>query len=62
MQLTRTKQWAAVGILVVTAATTVVRSNRSWLRPSPWPKRLMLCVTWLRAAPSAESSSQSDKL
>src|SRR5262245_33708066 len=36
------------------------RSNRSWLRPSRWPKRRMLCVTWLRAAPSAGSSSQSD--
>ena len=38
------------------------RSNRSWPRPSRWPKRLMLCVTWLRAALSAGSSSQSDKL
>ena len=36
------------------------RSNRSWLRPSRWPKRLMRCVTWLRVAPSAGSSSQSD--
>lgn len=37
------------------------RSNRSWLRPSRWPKRRMLCVTWLRAAPSAGSSSHFDK-
>ena len=36
------------------------RSNRSWLRPSRWLKRLKLCVTSLRAAPSAELSSQSD--
>jgi len=39
-----------------------VRSNRSWLRPCRWPTRLMLYVTWLRAAPSAGSSSQSDRL
>ena len=36
------------------------RSNRSWPRPSRWKKRLMHCVTWLRAAPSAGSSSQSE--
>ena len=37
------------------------RSNRSWLRPSRWPRRLMLCVTRLRASRSAESFSQSDR-
>jgi hypothetical protein len=42
------------------SAIMPARSNRSWPRPFRWPKRLMLCVTWLRAAPSGESSSQSD--
>jgi len=37
------------------------RSNRSWPRPSRWPRRRMLCVTWLRADPSAGSCSPSDK-
>jgi len=36
--------------------------KRSWLRPSRSPKRLMLCVIWLMAAPSAESSSQSERI
>ena len=38
------------------------KAGRSLLRPFRWPKRRMLCVTWLRTAPSAEWSSQSDKI
>jgi len=38
-----------------------IRRNQtdSWLSPSLWPKRLMLCATLSRTAPSAGSSSQS---
>jgi len=53
--------WDDAGILS-SLCFDPARSNRSWLRPSRWPKRRMLCVTWLRAALSAESSSHSDKL
>src|SRR5712692_7306924 len=38
------------------------RSSQSWLSPSRWPKRRTPCVTLLRAALLAGSSSQSDNL
>jgi hypothetical protein len=37
------------------------RMSMRAMRPSRSPKQPMRCVTWLRAAPLAESSSQSER-
>jgi hypothetical protein len=61
MQWTRTKQWAAVGILVVTAATTVVTAGTAGARgdgrwPASFPASLWTRASWQEAtAPERQS-------
>lgn len=61
MQWTRTKQWAAVGMLVVMAATTVVTADTAGARgdgrwPASFPASFWTGATWQEAtAPERRS-------